>query len=177
MKKNNTYTEIGKNVKFGKDCVLRNFIFIGKNTRIGNRVKIANFCEIGSGCRIGNDVNLQTGVILTPETVVGDNCFFAGQVAVADEKYPSVGIQIRKPVIFGKKVVVGMGAKLIGGIKVGENSVIGMGAIVVNDVPPNSVVAGMPAKVVSTRKEYDRKKRVWEKNKNQVLKAKQKNPN
>ncbi|MEM2141456.1 DapH/DapD/GlmU-related protein [Nitrososphaera sp.] len=128
----------------------------------GNRVRISNFCNIDRGCRIGNDVNFQYGVYLPQDTVVGDNCFFSVQVGVLDEKYPATGRQIRKPVVFGKNVVVGGGAKFIGGITVGDNAVIGMGAVVIKDVPANSVVAGIPAKVISTRKEYDSKKKKWE---------------
>lgn len=42
------------------------------------------------------------------------------------------------------------GAKVLGGITIGDNAVIGANAVVVNDVAPNTVVAGIPAKVIST---------------------------
>ena len=47
-------------------------------------------------------------------------------------------------------VYIGTGAKILGPVKVGNNVVIGAGAVVLNDVPDNSVVVGMPAKVVKT---------------------------
>lgn len=158
----NAYVEIGKNVKFGKDCILRNFIFIGDNCVFGDRVRISNFCNIDKGCRIGNDVNLQYGVYLPQETIVGDGSFFSVQVGVLDEKYPAAGMQVRKPVVFGKNVVVGGGAKFIGGIRIGDNSVIGMGSVVIRDVPDNAVIAGVPAKAISSRAEYNKKKQIWE---------------
>lgn len=156
------FHEIGRNVKFGKDCVLRNFIFIGDDCVFGDRVRISNFCNIDRGCRIGNDVNFQYGVYLPQDTVVGDGSFFSVQVGVLDEKYPAAGMQVRRPVVFGRNVVVGGGAKFIGGITVGDNAVIGMGSVVIRDVPADSVVAGVPARVISSRQEYDRKKRAWE---------------
>jgi len=161
--KKNIYLEIGKNVVFGKDCILRNFIFIGDNCKFGNRVKISNFCEIGHSCIIGNDVNIQSGMLMTPGTKVGDKCFFAAQIGIADEKYPATGAQIRDPVVFGKNIVVGIGAKIFGGLKIGDNSVIAMGSVVTEDVPRNAVVVGVPARIISKRKEYDRKKTQWEK--------------
>jgi acetyltransferase-like isoleucine patch superfamily enzyme len=154
--------EIGKNVKFGSNCVLRNFIFIGDNCVFGDRVRISNFCNIDRGCKIGNDVNFQYGVYLPQDTLVGDNCFFSVQVGVLDEKYPAAGRQVRKPVKFGKNVVVGGGAKFIGGISIGDNAVIGMGSVVIRDVPDNAVVAGVPAHIISNRKDYDKKKDAWE---------------
>jgi acetyltransferase-like isoleucine patch superfamily enzyme len=142
--------------------VLRNFIFIGDDCVFGDRVRISNFCNIDRGCRIGSDVNFQYGVYLPQDTVVGDGSFFSVQVGVLDEKYPAAGRQVRRPVVFGRNVVVGGGAKFIGGITVGDNAVIGMGSVVIRDVPANSVVAGVPARVISTRQEYDRKKWAWE---------------
>lgn len=164
------YNEIGKNVKFGKSCVLRNFIFIGDNCTFGDRVRISNYCNIDRGCKIGNDVNFQTGVYLAADTIVGDNSFFAAHTAVADEKYPAVGLQIRKPVVFGKNVVIGIGAKIIGGITIGDNAVIGMMSSVTKDVPADEVWVGNPAKPIiskdtgraMTRQEYNSKKVLWE---------------
>lgn len=156
------YMEIGRNVRFGRDCVLRNFIFIGDGCTFGDRVRISNFCNIDRGCRVGSDVNFQYGVYLPQDTVVGDNCFFSVQVGVLDEKYPAAGAQVRRPVVFGRNVVVGGGAKFIGGIRIGDNAVVGMGSVVIRDVPDGAVVAGVPARVISARDKYDRKKRLWE---------------
>jgi acetyltransferase-like isoleucine patch superfamily enzyme len=48
-------------------------------------------------------------------------------------------------------VVVGVGASLLPGVTIGEGSTIGAGAVVTKDVPPNSTVIGMPAKVTKTK--------------------------
>lgn len=57
----------------------------------------------------------------------------------------------------GNNVFIGINAILLPGIKIGDNSIIGAGAIVTRDVPSNSVVAGVPARVVSTVAEYEQK--------------------
>ena len=51
--------------------------------------------------------------------------------------------------------------KIIGGITVGKNSVVAMGAVVTKDVPPDTVVAGVPAKIKYSREEYDKKQSEW----------------
>ena len=102
---------------------------------------------------------------------------------MADEKYPAVGKQIRKPVVFGNNVVVGNGA-LVVACKVGDNAVIGAHSIVFEDVPSGEVWVGNPAKQLTTvmldkwviiggqkfynnrgmtRSDYDKKKELWEK--------------
>ena len=63
-------------------------------------------------------------------------------------------LEITKPITLGNKVYIGNNAILLPGITVGDKVVIGAGAIVTKDVPPNSVVAGVPAKVIRTSDQY-----------------------
>jgi len=58
-----------------------------------------------------------------------------------------------KPIVIQKNVWIATGATIIGGVTVGENSVVAAGAVVTKDVPPNSFVAGVPAKVVRSLEE------------------------
>ena len=51
----------------------------------------------------------------------------------------------------GKNVQVGAGANIIGPITIGDNCIIGAGAVVITDLPPNSVAVGVPAKVIKIR--------------------------
>ncbi len=52
------------------------------------------------------------------------------------------------PVVIGENVWVCEGARINRGVKIGDNSIIGAGAIVTKDVPPNCIVAGIPAKII-----------------------------
>ncbi len=52
--------------------------------------------------------------------------------------------------IIGDNVYIATGAKILGDIKVGDNSIIGANAVVIEDVPKNSIVAGIPAKVIKS---------------------------
>jgi len=57
---------------------------------------------------------------------------------------------ISKPIVIGKNVWIGAGATVLSGVTIGENSVIAAAAVVTKDVPPNKVVAGVPARIVSS---------------------------
>lgn len=52
--------------------------------------------------------------------------------------------------VIGENVYIGAGAKILGPITIGDNCVIGAGAVVLKDIPANSVVAGVPAKIIKS---------------------------
>jgi acetyltransferase-like isoleucine patch superfamily enzyme len=58
-----------------------------------------------------------------------------------------------KPIVIERDVWIATGATILGGVTVGENSVVAAGAVVTKDVPPNSFVAGVPARVVRSLEE------------------------
>ena len=62
------------------------------------------------------------------------------------------------PLIIGNGCWIGNGARIIGPLTIGDNSIIGAGSVVINDVAPKSIVAGVPAKVIGMR---DLPLKVW----------------
>ena len=86
---------------------------------------------IGETAEIGEDVTLYHGVTL------------GGTSLAKGKRHPTLG----------KRVVVGAGAKILGAITIGDNSRIGANAVVVKDVPPNSVVVGVPGQIVVRTKQ------------------------
>ncbi len=79
---------------------------------------------------------------------MGENCSIYQNVTLGRGKTIN-GVDV--PTI-ENNVTIYAGANIIGGVIVGENSIIGAGAVVVKDVPPNSIVAGNPAKVIRSIK-------------------------
>ncbi len=101
--------------------------------------------EIHPGAVIGNGffIDHGTGVVIGETTVIGDNVTLFQGVTLGGtgkergKRHPNIG----------DNVVVGTGAKVLGNITVGDNSYIGANAVVLNDVPQNSTVVGVPGRV------------------------------
>lgn len=110
-------------------CRFRYGISIPFDTVIGPGFYIGHFggIVVNAACRIGRNCNISHGVTL-------------GQT----NRGPRQGV----PVI-GNNVYIGPGAKIIGGVRVGDHAAIGANAVVTRDVPDRAVVAGAPARVIS----------------------------
>jgi serine O-acetyltransferase len=102
---------------------------------------ISEKMNIGRGLRIDHF----GGIILTRETVVGNNCNISCGVVFG---YIPRGINTGVPERIGNNVYIGPGAKLLGRITVGDNAVIGANSVVTKSVPPGASVMGIPARVV-----------------------------
>lgn len=97
-------------------------------------------CKIGKGLYIGHFGSIIVGY----EVVIGEYCNLSQQVAIGQAGRG--GIQ-KSPTI-GNRAHIAPGAKLFGGIKIGDNVAIGANAVVTKDVPDNAVVVGIPAKII-----------------------------
>lgn len=114
--------------------------------------------DIDPGADLGPGVVIVHGfglVIGSAVRVEGDCCLFHG-VTLGDRGSEWVGSDEPDghPVV-ERGVIIGAGAKILGPIRIGRNTVIGANAVVLRDVPPNSIVAGIPARVVGRRPEMD----------------------
>ncbi len=102
--------------------------------------------DIHPGARFGNGIMLDhaTGFVVGETAVIGDNCSFLHAVTLGGS---GKEIGDRHPKI-GDNVLVGAGAKILGNIRVGNCSRVASGSVVLQEVPPMTTVAGVPAKVV-----------------------------
>lgn len=110
--------------------------------------------QVGAGCALGANVLLQAGVVLTASVQVADH------VAVLPNSVLSHEVTVGKGTLIGASVVVaggvhiqdgayiGSGARLLQEIIIGENALIGLGSTVIFSVPPHTVVAGNPARML-----------------------------
>ena len=105
--------------------------------------------EIHPGAKIGEGLFIDHGhgVVIGETAVVGDNCTIYHQVTLGgtgrqkhSKRHPTVG----------NNVLIGAGAKILGPVTIGDNSMIGSGSVVLDDVPANSTVTGIKARVIKT---------------------------
>src|SRR2546421_4616987 len=102
-------------------------------------IEIHPAAKLGPGLFIDHGM----GVVIGETSEVGENVTIYQGVSLAGT---SLKREKRHPTL-GNNVVVGAGAKIIGGFKIGDGSRIGAGSVVVREVPPNSVVVGVPGRV------------------------------
>ncbi len=102
--------------------------------------------EIHPGAKLGSGVFIDhgMGVVIGETAQVGDNCTIYQGVTLGGT---SLSHGKRHPTL-ENNVTIGVNAAVLGAITVGANSKIGGGSVVVKDVPPNSTVVGVPARVV-----------------------------
>ncbi|CAI8754291.1 serine O-acetyltransferase [Pseudomonas sp. IT-P44] len=87
------------------------------------------------------------GVVLHANAKVGTGCVLGQGITIgAAEGY--VTSEINKCPVIGDNCYIGAGAKIIGDIKIGDNCQIGASAVVLKDIPNNSIVVGIPARVI-----------------------------
>ena len=108
--------------------------------------RAATGVEIHPAAKIGRRffIDHAMGVVIGETTVIGDDCTLYQGVTLGGtgnetgKRHPTLG----------NNVLVGVGAKVLGNIYVGDNSKVGGNAVVVDDVPPNSTVVGIPGRVI-----------------------------
>lgn len=118
--------------------------FIRDQVEIGDNAVIMMGAVINIGAVIGADTMIDMGAVLGGRATVGKKCHVgAGAVLAGVIEPPSA-----KPVVLEDNVLIGANAVVVEGVTIGEGSVVAAGAVVLEDVPPYTVVAGMPARVV-----------------------------
>ena len=145
--------DIGDNVK------IWHFAYVGDNTKIGNNVKIGSLTHVDYDVKIGNDTMVEGLVYIPPLSRIGNNVFVGPSVSLTNDPFPPSGKLIG--VIINDNAIIGSRAVIKAGVTIGENSVVAMGAVVTKDVPPDTVVGGVPAKVMYSKEEYNKKQRDW----------------
>ena len=143
-------TIIYSNVQIGKNFDCGHNVLIREHTKIGNNVYILPGTQIHSSVTIGD--NARVYGFISNRSVIEDNASVLGSL-LHTYKEGKRGLIEEAPIV-RKGAVVGMGALVIGGIEIGENSIVGAGAVVTKDVPPNKIVVGVPAKILREREEH-----------------------
>lgn len=111
-------------------------------------MQISSQTTIGPGLYIGHGV----GVIINPSSKIGSN--------VTLSQFLSIGSNNGKAATIEDNVYIGPSVCLVEDVTIGHGSIVGAGAIVTKNVPPLSMVAGNPAKVI---KKYNLETKKWEK--------------
>jgi len=139
--------QLTQKICFGKGTVVKAFAAIqtGSGSIVfGKKCAISNFNHVAAGdghIRIGNYVRLGPNVV-----ILGSRRRFRDKnQLIMDQGYSSKGLEIEDDVL------VGAGAIIMDGCKIGRGAVIGAGSVVTKDIAPYSLVTGAPARVIGAR--------------------------
>ena len=134
--------------------------------RTGAHCGIYNGCffdlDAGGSVDIGDYTTLVGVIVASSARVsIGSYCFFAHEVVIADgpvatPPQANFARASRAGVTVEDDVWVGMGAVLLGGARIGRGSIVGAGAVVDRDIPPYSIVAGNPCRIVGAAPHAER---------------------
>jgi serine O-acetyltransferase len=114
---------------------------------VSNAGRFLTGIEIHPGAALGKRLFIDhgMGIVIGETTVIGDDCMLYQGVTLGGtgkergKRHPTVG----------NNVIVGVGAKVLGNVHIGDNARIGGGAVVLRDVPANTTAVGVPAKSVA----------------------------
>lgn len=148
MKKISNKSIVTKDVKIGKNVTIWHFCNL-YGCVIGDDVSIGSFTEIRAGVTIGAGCRIQAHVFIPEGITIGKNVFIGPSVVFTNDKYPSIKQEfVPEKTYIEDDVAIGAGAVILPGIRIGKGALIGAGAVVVKNVPSNTVVAGNPARVL-----------------------------
>ena len=150
-KKNINNVKLGENVKIF-DFVNLYGCSIDDNSKVGTFVEIQKNASVGKNCKISSHSFICEGVHIE------DNVFIGHNVTFINDKYPrstntdgvlQSEVDWKVEETFVKKgASVGSSSTILCGITIGENSIVGAGSVVTKNVPPNTIVAGNPARIL-----------------------------
>ncbi|WP_425448167.1 2,3,4,5-tetrahydropyridine-2,6-dicarboxylate N-acetyltransferase [Dethiothermospora halolimnae] len=121
--------------------IIRDKVSIGKNA------VIMMGAVINIGSNIGKNTMVDMNAVIGARAIIGENCHVGAGAVVAGVLEPPS----KTPVIIEDNVLIGANAVLLEGVRVKKGAVVAAGSIVTKDVPENSVVAGIPAKVIKKK--------------------------
>lgn len=144
--------ELGKDVRIAQPTLVNLYgCRIGDETKIGAFVEIQRNASVGARCKISSHSFICEGVTIEDEVFVGHGVMFIndrlpratvdGQLQT-DKDWKVVPTRVRRG------ASIGSGAAILCGITIGERALIGAGAVVTRDVPADTTVAGVPARLL-----------------------------
>jgi acetyltransferase-like isoleucine patch superfamily enzyme len=151
------YLCIADDVKLGKDVKLSKFInlygcSIGDNTKIGAFVEIQKNAFVGRNCKISSHTFICEGVTIEDDVFVGHGVIFINdkqpRATTPDGKLQTEADWSVEPTLVKKGASIGSNCTILSNVTIGENAILGAGSVITKDVPPDTIVAGNPARVI-----------------------------
>ena len=149
-----------RDVSFGSGVRVFSFVNL-YGCSIGDESVIGPFVEIQSDVTVGRRCKVQSHSFICSGVEIEDEVFVGHGVVFVNDKHPRSTSEEGTlkgaadwellPVIVERGASIGSGALVLGGVRIGRSALVGAGAVVTRDVPPDGVVAGVPARLRGTQ--------------------------
>jgi len=145
-----------KNVKLGENVRLGDFINL-YGCEVGDNSKVGAFVEIQKNAKVGRNVKVSSHTFVCEGVTIEDDVFVGHNVSFINDKFPRSTTDGRLQTeadweciatLVKKGASIGTSSTILCGVTIGENAIVGAGSVVTKDVPANTVVAGVPARII-----------------------------
>ncbi len=151
------FLRIAPDVRLGRNVRIYAFVNL-YGCEIGDDSRIGTFVEIQKGARIGKRVKISSHTFICEGVTIEDNVFIGHGVMFINDKYPRAtdtdGLPQTEadwecvPTTVKQGASIGSNATILCGVTIGEGAIVGAGSVVTRNVPPRTIVAGVPARFV-----------------------------
>jgi len=143
------FTIIYADVVIGDDFKTGHNVLIREMTKFGNKIVIGTGTVIDGYTEVGDRVKIESLVYIPTHTKIGSDVFIGPNVTLTNDKYPQRLREQYEPKgpIIEDSVSIGANSTILPGVRVGEGSFIAAGSVVTKDIPPWSLVKGVPGKI------------------------------
>ena len=151
------FVSIAADVKLGENVKIFNFVNL-YGCEVGDETKIGCFVEVQKNAKIGKNCKISSHTFICEGVTIEDNVFIGHSVVFINDTYPRAtngdeGLQTEEdwkvdPIVVKKGASIGSNCTILCNVTIGENAIVGAGSVVTKDVPPNTIVAGNPARIL-----------------------------
>lgn len=153
------FQSIAPDVKLGENVRIYNFVNL-YGCEVGDYTMIGAFVEVQKKARIGRYCKISSHTFICEGVTIEDNVFVGHSVVFINDTYPRAtnsngALKTEEdwkaePILVKKGASIGSNSTILGNITIGENAIVGAGSVVTEDVPPDVIVAGNPARFFRT---------------------------
>jgi len=153
----NEFCAISPDVKLGQGVRLSKFINL-YGCQIGDETKIGAFVEIQKNASVGRRCKISSHAFVCEGVTIEDNVFIGHGVTFVNDSFPRATttdgeLQTEsdwrvETTVVKRGASIGSGATILSKVVIGENAIVGAGSVVTRDVPPDTIVAGNPARIL-----------------------------
>ena len=150
---------IAPDVKLGKNIKIHKFVNL-YGCEVDDNTKIGCFVEIQKNARIGKNCKISSHTFICEGVTIEDNVFIGHSVVFINDTYPRAinsngDLKTEEDwkvesILVKKGASIGSNSTILSNVTIGENAIVGAGSVVTKDVPPNTIVAGNPARIFRT---------------------------